>query len=105
MILPCFGDVSAWQHAAFGPWEAETSQWKNTPVKHLGNTLLQFFRNKRLPFCDKIRIRLLLLKKETFILKNDVPTKSISHCVANAFKPDWKIKTDQLSERLAASQL
>ena len=30
--------------------------------KHLGNTLLQFFRNKRLPFGNRRRIRLLLMK-------------------------------------------
>ena len=46
----------------FGPYEAEASQWKNMPLKHLGNIFLQFFRNMRLPFGNKRRICLMLMK-------------------------------------------
>ena len=29
-----------------GPLEAKASRWKHTPLKYLGNTLLQFFGSK-----------------------------------------------------------
>ena len=34
-----------------------------TPLNYLGNTLLQFIRYKRLPFCNKRKIRLLFRKQ------------------------------------------